>query len=364
MTSTQSFPYDLIVATFAQCDEQTLSAACRTSRVLFDDTCNLLYERVCLERQDVERFLQAMPHVHRIKHLALIDSRSNDKPNEPWFALLLAVREKCKLASFKLLQGIYPSSQEDFRPYVEAILKMETLRYVATHTSHVSIPLAVQAPVIKELEIDSPYGGRKIFLSLRILFVPLCSHYRLKKLAICRAYRYDATSDDILDLLRETAPTLEELSFWFYFNNDIEFLHQSVELPNLRALVLSDSVEQSCRFATQHFPMLNAILPKAPRLEEVRLYCQWVDFGEIASDLLEQLPRLPDFSPQIKRLVFEFSESYGNSLDSELVAAEEMMRRKWGENRELRVSIGNQGSWHLTSFCEALDVASSREIEE
>ncbi|KAH8825810.1 hypothetical protein DL96DRAFT_1609963 [Flagelloscypha sp. PMI_526] len=380
--STQSFPYDLTLAIFSRCDKGTLSVACRAGRVFLNDLSNLLYQRVCLERRDIQLFLNALEQFRRIKHFALLNFYPDGGLNGPWTTLLLAVQERCELVSFKLLGGGTSMPVKEVYPYMTAIIKKETLKYVAIHTFHVDIPFAVQVPTLKELEIQSPFmwpgdlpptpdALRATLLSLSLSrYVSnsqLRSHFHLhhlRRLSICKFYSIGGTPEDILDLIKETASTLEELSFWFFFHEDTEFLHRSVELPRLRVLVLSDSVEGSCRFEKRHIPMIQGALSVAPRLEEVRLYCQWVQWAAIGRSLLYQLPGLPDFSAQIKCLRFEFSEPDGNSLGSDLLAAKEMIQEKWGKGRELKVSMGSDGSSNLTTFCESFQDAASRDFQE
>ncbi|KAH8813374.1 hypothetical protein DL96DRAFT_1821186, partial [Flagelloscypha sp. PMI_526] len=378
---TQSVPYEMFLAIFSHCDKDTLSNICRTSRVFLNDVSNLLYQRVCLERRDIQSFLNASKQFHRIKHFALLYFYPDEGLNGPWTTLLLAVQETCELVSFKLL-GSKDMPVEEVYPYTEAILKIKTLKYVVIHTFHVDIQFAVRVPALKELDIRSPYPWpndlpptphtlRATPLSLSLgIFVTLAqlrSHFnlqRLRKLALCSAYYFGGTPNHILDLLKGTASTLEELSFWFYSTGDAEFLHRSVELPKLRVLILSDSIDKSCRSEAQYFPMLQDALSRAPRLEEVRLCCEWILYEGIGPNLLRQLPSLPDFSPQIKRFHFELLEPEGNSRASDLLIVKEMIREKWGQNRELTVSVGCGSNEYLTAFCEPLHIAASREYQE
>ncbi|KAH8797722.1 hypothetical protein DL96DRAFT_1825046 [Flagelloscypha sp. PMI_526] len=242
--STQFFPYDLTLAILSWCDKGTLSVACRTSRVLFNDVSNLLYQRVYLEKRDIQLFLNALEQFRRIKHFALLNFYPEGGLNGPWTTLLLALPERCELASFKLLGGVMTMPAKEVYPYMTAILKMETLKYVAINTFHVDIPWAVQVPTLKELEIHptprwpedlspTPYALRPTLLSLSlgryVSISQLRSHFhlrRLRRLSFCGSYRFGGSEETILDLLKETASTLEELSFWHNFDDYNEFLRR------------------------------------------------------------------------------------------------------------------------------------------
>ncbi|KAH8825828.1 hypothetical protein DL96DRAFT_1735045 [Flagelloscypha sp. PMI_526] len=356
MASLESFPYDIMLVVVSKCEASALAAICRTSRSLLESAQKCLYHRVYLDTKDIELFLQARGYFHLIQHFSLIGTIPNERPGGPWSTLFRIIPQQCRLLSFRLHGGI-ASPNNTIHGLVEPILSIDTLQYVTVSTHHISPRTAARCPILKEFAVERPaYYQHNIpptpdslratlyslSLSHSVPLESLQSHFNLHRLRRLAFYRFGANERKVhmIDLLKETSPTLQELSLWLNKVNDFQFLFQDVEFPALRVLILSDSVLYACRFKTHFVPILDMVLQQAPMLEELRFNCEWMNPGTMAPDLLSHIPTLPKFNAQIKRLTFHFSEewTFFTSLEDE-EKVKVVIREKWGEEQVIGINF-------------------------